>query len=169
MSANLQQANNELNSLDDVQDFIRGLTLLGTGGGGRPEAGLAALEPLVRAGARPCWTSLDSLPDDGTYCALAGLGSIAPTQPLSESERMDLGYPAQQNAEQGRVLLLRWQPLQQRQRLQLQPCATPSPVAGSPPGRVGTADGYRWRGRNAVLHGRRTLEPGHRGRGAGAG
>ena len=107
MSANLQQANNELNSLDDVQDFIRGLTLLGTGGGGRPEAGLAALEPLVRAGARPRWTSLDSLPDNGTYCALAGLGSIAPTQPLSESERMDLGYPAQQSAEQPMVRALR--------------------------------------------------------------
>lgn len=103
----MPDANHELSSLDDVKDFIRGLTLLGTGGGGRPEAGLAALEPLIRAGVRPSWIDLDALPNGGTFCALSGLGSIAPTQPLSVSELVDQGYPAEQSAEQPMVRALR--------------------------------------------------------------
>lgn len=97
---------NELISSEDVEDFIRGLTLLGTGGGGRPEAGRAALDPLVRAGKRPSWRSLASLPDDGTYCALSGLGSIAPTEPMSDATRTAAGYPATMSDEQPMVRAL---------------------------------------------------------------
>ena len=91
----------------DVADFVRGLTVLGTGGGGRPEAGLDALEPLVRTGRRLGWVELASLPDGGTYCALSGLGSIAPTQPWTAQERLDRGYPAEPITEQPMVRALR--------------------------------------------------------------
>ena len=42
----------ELKTREDVQDLIAGLTLLGTGGGGRPDQGLEALPPHVAAGAK---------------------------------------------------------------------------------------------------------------------
>lgn len=98
---------NQLSSTLDVQDYIRGLTLLGTGGGGRPDAGLSALEPLVTQGKTLSWQSLDSIPDDALFCALSGLGSIAPTQPLSVAERVGKGYPAELTSEQPMVRAVR--------------------------------------------------------------
>ena len=101
------QAANEIASLVDLEDLICGLTILGTGGGGRPEAGRAALVPLVEAGARLVWTSLESLPDGGTYCSLGGLGSIAPIEPLGDDERQAAGYPLEMIPEQPMVVAAR--------------------------------------------------------------
>ena len=101
------QAANEMASLVDLEDLICGLTILGTGGGGRPEAGRAALAPLLEAGARLVWTSLESLPDGGTYCSLGGLGSIAPIEPLGDDERQAAGYPLEMIPEQPMVVAAR--------------------------------------------------------------
>lgn len=84
-----------LKTPEDLADFIRGLTLLGTGGGGRPDAGYAALEPWISRGNGLNWKTLESIPDDALYCSLSGLGSIAPTKPMSTDERVAAGYPAQ--------------------------------------------------------------------------
>ena len=85
----------ELVTEDDAQDFIRGLTLLGTGGGGRPDVGLDYLLPHVRAGRRIAWVPPEAIADDAWVCIVFGMGSIAPTRPLSVEERMALGYPAE--------------------------------------------------------------------------
>ncbi|MBI4589721.1 MAG: DUF917 family protein, partial [Candidatus Rokubacteria bacterium] len=66
----------------DVHDLIRGLTLLGTGGGGRPDVGLEVLLPHVEAGRSVSWTPPEILPDDSWVCSVFGMGSIAPTEPL---------------------------------------------------------------------------------------
>ncbi|MBI4271223.1 MAG: DUF917 domain-containing protein [Candidatus Rokubacteria bacterium] len=84
----------ELKTREDVQDLIAGLTLLGTGGGGRPEQGLEALLPHVEAGRRVAWVPVESVPDDGWACSVFGMGSIAPSEPLPAGERRRLGYPA---------------------------------------------------------------------------
>ncbi|MCC7348411.1 MAG: DUF917 domain-containing protein, partial [Variibacter sp.] len=84
-----------LTTQDDLADFIRGLTLLGTGGGGRPEAGYAALAPLIAKGERPKWRPLHGIDDGALFCSLSGLGSIAPIPPMGEAERAEAGYPAQ--------------------------------------------------------------------------
>jgi len=83
----------ELQTREDVHDLIAGLTLLGTGGGGRPEQGLDALLPHVEAGRPVAWVPAESLPDDGWACSVFGMGSIAPSEPLPAAERRRLGYP----------------------------------------------------------------------------
>src|SRR3990172_5357132 len=71
----------ELRTREDVHDLIAGLTLLGTGGGGRPEQGLEALLPHVEAGRRVAWVPVESVPDDGGACSVFDMGSIAPGGP----------------------------------------------------------------------------------------
>jgi DUF917 family protein len=88
-----ENAMGELRTREDVEDLIRGLTLLGTGGGGRPEQGRDALLPHLDAGRVVGWASVDTIPDDAWVCSAFGMGSIAPTAPLSPAERVALGYP----------------------------------------------------------------------------
>lgn len=83
----------ELRSMEDVHDLITGLTLLGTGGGGRPEQGREALRPWVEAGRPVRWTAPEAIADDAWACSVFGMGSIAPAAPLPPAERRALGYP----------------------------------------------------------------------------
>jgi hypothetical protein len=85
----------ELSTEDDVQDFVRGLTLLGTGGGGRPDVGLDYLLSHVRDGRRIAWVGPETIADEAWACMVFGMGSIAPTRTLSVEERRNLGYPAE--------------------------------------------------------------------------
>ncbi len=85
----------ELVTEDDVHDLVRGLTLLGTGGGGRPDVGLDYLLPHVRASRRIAWVPPEAIADDAWVCIVFGMGSIAPTRTLSIEERLALGYPAE--------------------------------------------------------------------------
>lgn len=98
---------NRLSNPTDLADFIRGLTLLGTGGGGRPEAGHAALAPYIIRGDELRWRSLDTISDDAFFCSLSGLGSIAPTAPLSQAELVAAGYPEAMDDRQPMLLALR--------------------------------------------------------------
>jgi DUF917 family protein len=79
---------------EDVRDLIRGLTLLGTGGGGRPDVGLELLLPHVEGGRTLGWRPARSVDDDAWVCSVFGMGSIAPTAPLTVAERTALGYPS---------------------------------------------------------------------------
>lgn len=76
----------------DVEDLIRGLALLGTGGGGHPKVGRRYLLPHVEAGCEMSWTDLSNLPDDAWTCCVFGMGSVAPSEPLTAAERERLGY-----------------------------------------------------------------------------
>jgi len=85
----------EVRTVEDVHDLVHGLTLLGTGGGGRPEQGLESLLPHVQAGGAVSWADPNAIPDDAWVCSTFGMGSIAPTKSLSTEERRALGYPAE--------------------------------------------------------------------------
>lgn len=85
----------ELRSREDVHDLIQGLALLGTGGGGRPEQGLDMLMPHVEAGRSVAWVAPESIPDDAWVCSVFGMGSIAPTEPLTLEQQRALGYPGE--------------------------------------------------------------------------
>jgi DUF917 family protein len=76
----------------EVDDLVRGLTLLGTGGGGHPHLGREYLLDHVRAGTPLRWLDLNAVPDDAWTCSVFGMGSIAPQPPLSDAERQELGY-----------------------------------------------------------------------------
>lgn len=84
----------EIRTREDVDDLIAGLTLLGTGGGGRPEQGREALLPHVEAGRTVGWVPVDAIADDAWVCSVFGMGSIAPSTPLDAGQRKALGYPA---------------------------------------------------------------------------
>ncbi len=84
----------EVRTVEDVHDLVHGLTLLGTGGGGRPAQGLECLLPHVEAGRVVSWVAPDAIPDDAWVCSTFGMGSIAPAEPLSVEQRRALGYPA---------------------------------------------------------------------------
>lgn len=76
----------------EAEDLLRGLTLLGTGGGGRPDKGREYLLPHVTEGPGIAWVDLAEVPDDAWVCTTFGMGSIAPTPVLSAAERAALGY-----------------------------------------------------------------------------
>jgi DUF917 family protein len=81
-----------IQTMEDVEDIIRGLTLMGTGGGGRPDMGMDYLLPHIHEGKTIALTPPDDIPDEAWTCSVFGMGSIAPQKTLSPSERKALGY-----------------------------------------------------------------------------
>ena len=77
----------------EVEDMLRGLVLLGTGGGGHPKVGRQYLLSHIEAGQEIRWKDLSNVPDDAWACCVFGMGSVAPHDPLSEAERNRLAYP----------------------------------------------------------------------------
>jgi DUF917 family protein len=76
----------------EVEDLIRGLAVLGTGGGGHPKVGRHYLYNHVEARRSMQWTDLSNVPDDAWVCCVFGMGSVAPQEPLPAAERELLGY-----------------------------------------------------------------------------
>lgn len=65
----------------DIRDFARGCTILGTGGGGLEENGVESLLTELNAGREIGWVEVDDVPDDAlTACAFL-MGTIAPLGP----------------------------------------------------------------------------------------
>jgi len=81
-----------IRTVEDVEDLIRGLTLMGTGGGGRPDMGRDYLISHIEEGKAITLTPPEAIPDDAWTCSVFGMGSIAPQNRLSASERETLGY-----------------------------------------------------------------------------
>jgi Uncharacterized conserved protein len=80
-----------LQSLQEVQDFVRGCTFFGTGGGGSPEHGVETLMSVIEKGMEVGWTDLSGLEDDDyTICPFL-MGSIAPTTESALKEMKTLG------------------------------------------------------------------------------
>lgn len=77
---------------EDIEDIIRGLTLMGTGGGGRPDMGFDYLLPHIEQGKEIALTPPEAIPDECWTCSVFGMGSIAPQKTLTEAERKALGY-----------------------------------------------------------------------------
>ncbi len=65
----------------DAEDLIRGLTFMGTGGGGRPDAGRALLKLHLDRGETLGWTDLAAVRDDAWACCAFTMGSTAPRPP----------------------------------------------------------------------------------------
>lgn len=84
--------NRIIQTREDAEDIIRGLILMGTGGGGRPDMGLDYLLPHLGEGKRILLTPAEEIPDEAWTCSVFGMGSIAPQKTLSQSEREALGY-----------------------------------------------------------------------------
>lgn len=65
----------------DAEDLIRGLTFMGTGGGGRPDAGRALLNLHLDRGETLGWKDLNEVDDAAWACCAFTMGSTAPRPP----------------------------------------------------------------------------------------
>jgi len=67
-----------LKNIEDIEDFIRGVTYFGTGGGGGPEEGREYLASCMVEGFEIGFTDPSQIPNDLWCCSALGMGSIAP-------------------------------------------------------------------------------------------
>jgi len=67
-----------ITTFQQIDDLIRGLTLMGTGGGGRPAMGRSLLKKHIEAGETLALVHPSTIPDDQWTCSAFGMGSIAP-------------------------------------------------------------------------------------------
>lgn len=86
-----------LKTEQDCKDFLTGLKLMGTGGGGSPAAGLEMLNQALAEGLELYWVDAADLPEDAFSCTTFGSGSISEETPdsLEEIEALanKLGIP----------------------------------------------------------------------------
>lgn len=80
-----------LNNLQDCEDFISGLKLLGTGGGGSPASGLEMLTQALNDGLQLGWVDAANLPENAFSCTTFGSGSISEETPGTLEEIYALG------------------------------------------------------------------------------
>jgi uncharacterized protein len=75
-----------LKTQQDCSDFITGLKLLGTGGGGSPKTGVELLTNALAEGLKLSWIDAADLPEDQFSCTTYGSGSISAGRPESQEE-----------------------------------------------------------------------------------
>lgn len=77
---------------EQIEDFVHGLTFLGTGGGGGPaENGIKTLIAERDAGRPIGWVDADELPDDAWTVTVAGMGGRPPKEGPPAEELVALG------------------------------------------------------------------------------
>lgn len=69
-----------LRSIQEISDFVRGVTFLGTGGGGRAIDGFEHLKACLEENIEIKWINAEEFPDDIWCCCVLGMASIAPTE-----------------------------------------------------------------------------------------
>lgn len=80
-----------LRDLVDIEDFVRGCTFMGTGGGGQPEAGVQSLKSEMDRGRTIRWVDAGSIEDgEWTVCPFL-MGSIAPVTERLKKEIRSFG------------------------------------------------------------------------------
>ena len=81
----------EIKNATDAQDFVRGCTFYGTGGGGSPEYGLDIIMRVLKEGSRIRIVDVSEVKDDAWSCSAFGMGSIAPRTQKVLDEMKSLG------------------------------------------------------------------------------
>lgn len=76
---------------EDCRDFLTGLKLMGTGGGGSPTTGMEQLSKALAEGLELSWVDVADLAEEVYSCTTFGSGSISAGRPESEAEITKLG------------------------------------------------------------------------------
>ncbi|MGI6666851.1 MAG: DUF917 family protein [Bacillota bacterium] len=76
-----------IKTCQDAEDFVRGCTFYGTGGGGDYAMGVDALVKQIEKGNEVGWVDPYELDDDSYSCCPFLMGSIAPEDPDVVKER----------------------------------------------------------------------------------
>ena len=80
-----------IKSNQEIEDFVRGCTFMGTGGGGNPKDGIAWLRATRDAGKEITLVNHTEIPDDAwTVCPFL-MGSIAPLTEETKKRMNRLG------------------------------------------------------------------------------
>ena len=86
-----------LKNRQEIEDFVRGCTFYGTGGGGLPENGIDSLVSELEKGKEVGWIDIDDISDDDlTVCPFL-MGSIAPHTEQTIKEMASFGLGAIKN------------------------------------------------------------------------
>lgn len=80
-----------IKTMTDLDDFVRGSTLYGTGGGGPQVLGKQLLLGSFEAGLDLSFTDIDELADDDWVCTAFYMGSIAPLSEEEQARKAELG------------------------------------------------------------------------------
>lgn len=88
-------SNYTLKNKQDVEDFIRGVTFMGTGGGGDPKLGLDFLVKALEEGYKLSWVDISEINEEEWVAMPFYMGSIAPIseENLKKLKEMGLGEP----------------------------------------------------------------------------
>lgn len=81
----------QLTTVTEIEDFVRGATYFGTGGGGSYEGGVEVLTRLLEEGKEISWISAHEIADDLETACPFGMGSIAPKTEKEERKREYFG------------------------------------------------------------------------------
>ncbi len=93
----------KLTNRQEVEDFVRGCTFYGTGGGGLPVNGIESLMTELAKGNEVGWVDISEIPDDAmTVCPFL-MGSIAPHTPEVIKEMTSFGLTDPVNKEKERL------------------------------------------------------------------
>lgn len=80
-----------IKTITDLDDFVRGSTLYGTGGGGPQVLGKELLLGSFEQGLDLSFTPIDELDDEAWVCTAFYMGSIAPLTEAEEKRKAELG------------------------------------------------------------------------------
>ena len=81
----------KLTTKQEVEDFVRGCTFYGTGGGGLPSNGVDSLMSEIEKGNEVGWVDISEISDDAITACPFLMGSIAPHTPEVEKEMEKFG------------------------------------------------------------------------------
>lgn len=84
-------AKHVLKTQQDMEDFVKGCTFYGTGGGGTPESGLQALTSEYEKGTEIHWIDYTDVPDEALVITTYLMGSIAPITAEMKKEMQEYG------------------------------------------------------------------------------
>lgn len=92
-----------LKNITDIEDFVRGCTFFGTGGGGLPENGIDSLVGEMEKGNEISWIDVSDVSDDAMTACPFLMGSIAPHTPEVIKEMQGFGLTKSVNKEKDRL------------------------------------------------------------------
>ncbi len=95
----------QLRDLTDIEDFARGATFFGTGGGGSADSGVAALEEQLNAHRNIGWVDVDDVDDHCFTASAFGMGSIAPKTEETYKEIKSFGLKEQRYPRRSQLLV----------------------------------------------------------------
>lgn len=84
-----------LKTKQDIEDFVRGCTFFGTGGGGSPKDGIETLTASLEKGHKLTLMNFDEIKDDDMFCSAFFMGSIAPKDEKILAEMKKNGFGEQ--------------------------------------------------------------------------